>query len=299
MRRYRIRMAPGDRISVQVSPYDLSRGRIVYGTGEVEQKTVKAAAVAADRSSRVARRVVLWASRNGEDASVATSTSAAQTALVYGAATCSADGGPRGRSRRPGRPPRAQPYVGEERACGERERRQCQRREARLVVAGRTGRARRVAPRSRPRRAASRGAVRARAPPQSRAPPVPRCRARFGRRARRRATARRGSRRSSNRGRHRCAATRSSLRPCAAAGRRRSERPAWRRRQGRVSCARRETRRPRRLRPRRREPPSPPERREHEPADDEREAGGKKAEQRRREADEKRPSATIPGAART
>jgi translation initiation factor IF-1 len=30
MRRYRIRMAPGDRISVQVSPYDLSRGRIVY-----------------------------------------------------------------------------------------------------------------------------------------------------------------------------------------------------------------------------------------------------------------------------
>jgi translation initiation factor IF-1 len=30
MRRYRIRMAPGDRISVQVSPYDLNRGRIVY-----------------------------------------------------------------------------------------------------------------------------------------------------------------------------------------------------------------------------------------------------------------------------
>jgi translation initiation factor IF-1 len=30
MRRYRIRMAPGDRISVQVSAYDLSRGRIVY-----------------------------------------------------------------------------------------------------------------------------------------------------------------------------------------------------------------------------------------------------------------------------
>lgn len=30
MRRYRIRMAPGDRISVQVSVYDLSRGRIVY-----------------------------------------------------------------------------------------------------------------------------------------------------------------------------------------------------------------------------------------------------------------------------
>ena len=30
MRRYRIRMAPGDRINVQVSAYDLSRGRIVY-----------------------------------------------------------------------------------------------------------------------------------------------------------------------------------------------------------------------------------------------------------------------------
>jgi len=30
MRRYRIRMAPGDRISVQVSTYDLTRGRIVY-----------------------------------------------------------------------------------------------------------------------------------------------------------------------------------------------------------------------------------------------------------------------------
>jgi translation initiation factor IF-1 len=30
MRRYRIRMAPGDRVSVQVSTYDTSRGRIVY-----------------------------------------------------------------------------------------------------------------------------------------------------------------------------------------------------------------------------------------------------------------------------
>jgi len=30
MRRYRIRMAPGDRISVQLSTYDLNRGRIVY-----------------------------------------------------------------------------------------------------------------------------------------------------------------------------------------------------------------------------------------------------------------------------
>jgi len=30
MRRYRIRILPGDRIKVQLSPYDLTRGRIVY-----------------------------------------------------------------------------------------------------------------------------------------------------------------------------------------------------------------------------------------------------------------------------
>ena len=30
MRRYRIRMAPGDRVSVEVSTYDVNRGRIVY-----------------------------------------------------------------------------------------------------------------------------------------------------------------------------------------------------------------------------------------------------------------------------
>ncbi|MBA3427227.1 MAG: translation initiation factor IF-1 [Actinobacteria bacterium] len=30
MRRYRIRVFPGDRIKVELSPYDLSRGRIVY-----------------------------------------------------------------------------------------------------------------------------------------------------------------------------------------------------------------------------------------------------------------------------
>ena len=30
MRRYRIRIAPGDRIKVELSPYDLERGRIVY-----------------------------------------------------------------------------------------------------------------------------------------------------------------------------------------------------------------------------------------------------------------------------
>lgn len=30
MRRYRIRMLPGDRIKIELSPYDLTRGRIVY-----------------------------------------------------------------------------------------------------------------------------------------------------------------------------------------------------------------------------------------------------------------------------
>lgn len=30
MRRHRIRMAPGDRVKVEVSAYDLNRGRIVY-----------------------------------------------------------------------------------------------------------------------------------------------------------------------------------------------------------------------------------------------------------------------------
>ncbi|MEM8932836.1 MAG: translation initiation factor IF-1 [Acidobacteriota bacterium] len=30
MRRHRIRVLPGDRVTVEVSPYDLQRGRIVY-----------------------------------------------------------------------------------------------------------------------------------------------------------------------------------------------------------------------------------------------------------------------------
>ncbi len=30
MRRYRIRINPGDRVKVELSPYDLERGRIVY-----------------------------------------------------------------------------------------------------------------------------------------------------------------------------------------------------------------------------------------------------------------------------
>ena len=30
MRRYRIRIFPGDRVKVELSPYDLDRGRIVF-----------------------------------------------------------------------------------------------------------------------------------------------------------------------------------------------------------------------------------------------------------------------------
>ncbi len=30
MKRYRIRMLPGDRVRIELSPYDLDRGRIVY-----------------------------------------------------------------------------------------------------------------------------------------------------------------------------------------------------------------------------------------------------------------------------
>jgi translation initiation factor IF-1 len=30
MRRYRIRINPGDRVKVELSPYDLNRGRIVF-----------------------------------------------------------------------------------------------------------------------------------------------------------------------------------------------------------------------------------------------------------------------------
>jgi translation initiation factor IF-1 len=30
MRRYRIRILPGDRIKIELSPYDLTRGRIVF-----------------------------------------------------------------------------------------------------------------------------------------------------------------------------------------------------------------------------------------------------------------------------
>ena len=30
MRRYRIRILPGDQVKIEISPYDLSKGRIVY-----------------------------------------------------------------------------------------------------------------------------------------------------------------------------------------------------------------------------------------------------------------------------
>jgi translation initiation factor IF-1 len=33
MKRYRIRVFPGDRVRIELSPYDLDRGRIVYRLG--------------------------------------------------------------------------------------------------------------------------------------------------------------------------------------------------------------------------------------------------------------------------
>ena len=30
MRRHRIRILPGDRVDIEISPYDLTKGRIVY-----------------------------------------------------------------------------------------------------------------------------------------------------------------------------------------------------------------------------------------------------------------------------
>jgi len=33
MKRYRIRVMPGDRVRIELSPYDLTRGRIVYRFG--------------------------------------------------------------------------------------------------------------------------------------------------------------------------------------------------------------------------------------------------------------------------
>ena len=30
MRRFRIRVVPGDRVAVEISPYDMDRGRIIY-----------------------------------------------------------------------------------------------------------------------------------------------------------------------------------------------------------------------------------------------------------------------------
>jgi translation initiation factor IF-1 len=33
LKRYRIRILPGDRVRIELSPYDLSRGRIVYRYG--------------------------------------------------------------------------------------------------------------------------------------------------------------------------------------------------------------------------------------------------------------------------
>jgi len=47
MRRFYIRVLPGDRVIVEISPYDLSKGRIVKRTSEAELQKIAAAAAAA------------------------------------------------------------------------------------------------------------------------------------------------------------------------------------------------------------------------------------------------------------
>ena len=39
MKRYRIRINPGDRVRIELSTYDLNRGRIVYRLGESHPET--------------------------------------------------------------------------------------------------------------------------------------------------------------------------------------------------------------------------------------------------------------------
>jgi translation initiation factor IF-1 len=44
MRRYRIKILIGDRIKLELSPYDLTRGRIVYRYRESDGNSAQAAA---------------------------------------------------------------------------------------------------------------------------------------------------------------------------------------------------------------------------------------------------------------
>ena len=46
MRRFYIRVLPGDRVIVEISPYDLSKGRIVKRVSEAEARAAAAAAAA-------------------------------------------------------------------------------------------------------------------------------------------------------------------------------------------------------------------------------------------------------------
>ncbi len=51
MRRYRIRMLPGDIVTIEMSPYDLTRGRIVY-RGPMRQAEDSAGASSTRRRRR-------------------------------------------------------------------------------------------------------------------------------------------------------------------------------------------------------------------------------------------------------
>ena len=52
MRRFRIRVLQGDRVTIEVSPYDLTRGRIIFQT----QDLIATRASRAQRAIRVTRR---------------------------------------------------------------------------------------------------------------------------------------------------------------------------------------------------------------------------------------------------
>ena len=53
MRRFRIRILPGDRVRVELSPYDLDRARIVYRHKEGRQRTGREHVARSELCSRV------------------------------------------------------------------------------------------------------------------------------------------------------------------------------------------------------------------------------------------------------
>jgi translation initiation factor IF-1 len=63
MKRYRIRVFPGDRVRIELSSYDLTRGRIVYRLSGRDSAATPPRQLYLDRGHKQARR----ASRTGRD----------------------------------------------------------------------------------------------------------------------------------------------------------------------------------------------------------------------------------------